>query len=359
MIYFLLLLFVVALWILKENKLLSRATSERKYCYAIIGVVVLLAALRGTRIGGLGADDISFIDDYNNIGSFTFAQIYDRWQDYFGYYAISKCFYHLGFSARVWFAVLELFYMFSIYRLIERYSKDKILSLLVFICIGLMCSSFTHLKQILSASFVILSFLSFTEKKYIRTILFMAVAFITHTASLIALLLFIMYFLRNIKYYIVLVLGVVVVLYTQRELLLINAVSFIQKEQFEHFEMYLDLDSTYSYVTFIYYIVLLLTCLIVVKSYNNCNRGESKFLIGACIVACSCQLFAAFNPSLFRLANYFTPFFMLLIPNVVSSYPDGKRRIYSVVFICMMSFFMLYTIRNDPYVFMWESKMIK
>ena len=356
MIYFLLLSIVIALWISKEGQLQTRATSERKYCFVIIGVVILLAALRGTRIGGLGADDISYIDDYNNIGNFTFAQIYDYWQDYFGYYAISKCFYHLGFSARVWFAVLELFYLFAIYRLIEKYSKDKILSLFVFICIGLMGSSFTHLKQTLSASFAIRSFLSFTEKKYIRTILLMAAAFITHAASLIVFLLFVLYFLRKNKFFLFFVVVVVVVIFTQRELLLKTAVSFAKQD---HYELYLESNNTYSYITFIYYVVLLLACLIGAKSYFVSNREESKFLCGVCIVACSCQLFAAFNPSLFRLANYFTPFFMLLIPNVASSYPEGKRQIYSVVFVCMMLFYYLYATRNNPYVFMWESNIIK
>lgn len=348
MVYYILIFFVFALWVNKESRGANISSTENVSCYWICAFLIFIAAFRGVTVG---ADDISFIADYSSMNAYTFPQLYEYKSEYIGYYALSKCFSLLGAPVQIWFAFLEAFYLFALFSLVNKFSKDKILSLLIFICIGLMGSSFTHLKQILSASFAMLSFLSFVDKKYIRTILLYVLAFISHSSALVIIIAYIFYYFRGKNHFYILLGSVVVFLYLQQQVLLTSSVEFLGND---HFETYLNADNTYSYATFIYYLVLLIICLLSIKKYSLDEKGVSRLFYASCTIACCLQLYAAFSPSLFRLANFYTPFFMVLIPNSLHTYSRYNRRVLSLITMSILAFFLLYTTREKPYLFIWD-----
>lgn len=63
----------------------------------------------------------------------SFSDIFDRWDTYLGYYVPSKLFSMLGAPQWLWFGFVELVYAFAVQKFINKYSADKLLSILVFV----------------------------------------------------------------------------------------------------------------------------------------------------------------------------------------------------------------------------------
>ena len=115
----------------------------------------------------------------------------------------------------------------------------------------------------------------------------------------------------------------------------------------EHFETYLLNESSYSYVTFFYAVITIISFLNF-KSYNESDPGYAKLFWGLSTIGCGLQLLAGVSPSLFRLAMMYTPFMTILLPN--DAYYSNNKLVRYILMGCLI-FYFLYTARNSPYSF--------
>ena len=250
-----------------------------------------------------------------------------------------------GMPVQVWFGFVEAFYLYSLMKLVNKFSRDKILSLLVFTTIGLFTFSMAGLKQTFAASLMMLAFVFFIEKKYAYTALLIFATYYTHQAALIMIGTFPLYLLRNNKWLVPTIIGLCVCIYLYSFMFMETMVSILGNEKWEG---YLVTDSGYSYVTFIFYTTITAVSYINIKGYSNELPGEARLFFGLSALGCALQLLAGVSPSLFRLALLYTPFFMVLIPNCFyySHYKTTKLFVIGCVI-----FYFLYTGRNWPYSF--------
>lgn len=347
--YYLLILLILLLhyhWA-KNNK--SNAVKlENRYVIFICIILVLMAAFRSNEVG---ADTISYRMNYENLPYYkSFGNLVDRFTiNYIGYYGLSKIFHLMGLPVQVWFGFIEAFYLYALMKMVNRFSKDKIFSVLVFVTIGLFTFSLAGLKQTLAASIMMLSFLFFTEKKYIYSALFVVATYFTHQAALIMLIAYPAYLLRNSKYLVPFSLISFVLLYFYGTLFIESMADVIDNE---HFQDYVVNESRYTYVTFIFYTTITAICYSYFKNYKKQCRDNSRFIMSMSMLGCSLQLLAGFSPSLFRLALMFTPFMMVLIPNTIYySNSSNKKSLTYILWGCII-FYFLYTNRAAPYSFL-------
>lgn len=344
--YYLLILLILFLYSRLSNQPLElRAKKENTYAFIICVVLVLLAAFRSDAVG---ADTLGYRIDYKGLGYYqTFQDLADRYSIfYIGYFGLSKLFYMAGMPVQVWFGFIEAFYLFTLMILVNKFSKDKIFSLLVFTTIGLFTFSLAGLKQTLASSIMMLAFIAFIDKKYWLTAILVFLTYYTHQAALIMLAAFPLYFIRKVKWLIPASLVMVVLIYSYSYLFMTTMVEFLENEKWED---YLVTDSGYSSVTLIFYSVITLIAGLNIKQYNATDPVFAKFFLALSIIGCGLQILAGVSPSLFRLAYLYIPFMMILLPN--ATYYSKNKQIVRIVLMVSIIFYFLYTGRHGQYSF--------
>lgn len=323
----------------------KRVKSEKAYAFIICIILVLLAAFRSDNVG---ADTVGYRNAYLAMGMFQSIQdIVDRHTyDYLVYYGLSKLFHMAGMPVQVWFGFVEALYLYALMRLVNKFSKDKIFSLLVFTTIGLFSFSLAGLKQTMSMSLMMLAFIGLMEKKYWLSALLIVLTYYTHQSAMIFLAAFPLYYVRKARWLIPATMGIFVLTYFYGFAFMETMVETIDNERWDK---YLITDSGYSYVTFIFYLVITLVSGLNIKKYHAVDPSFSYLFFGLSILGCGLQLLAGISPSLFRLAYLYTPFMMILLPNV-SYYSNNKQLVRTILIVCIV-FYFLYAGRNSTYSF--------
>ena len=313
-------------------------------CFAYVGLIALAAF----RAPSVGTDTLSYISDYKDIYTYTWLDIIERYRGYELFYFICKLFSLLGLPIFMWFAFIEIIYVSAIARLIHKDSTDKIYSIILFITIGLYMFSLAGLKQTMAMGLVLHAFMEMRSKRYVTTVLLFILAFFAHPTAIIFLPAFLLYHGRNIRNYNVVVICLILLLVFGSKYML---VSFSNMIRLEHFERYLSVEKTYSIWTLLFYILMIIASLPFINNYskNALYQNEHKFEFSCLIIACSLQYLASLSPSLFRLALYYTPFFLVYMPNVFNTHSDVTRKVVKLVLILAVILFFAYTNRNFVY----------
>lgn len=315
------------------------------YVGLICLLLIILAAFRSDNVG---ADTSGYRLTYMAMGDYHSIQdIVDRFtDDYIVYYILSKIFHFLRMPVQVWFGFIEAFYLFALMKLVNKFSRDKIFSLLVYTTIGLFTFSMAGLKQTMAMSLMMLAFIALIEKKYIFTALLVVTTYYTHQSALILLAAFPIYYIRNARFLITFILGLCVLIYIY-DYMFIEAM--VETMGNERWESYLVTDSRYSFVTLIFYVVITFIAGINLKNYNTVEPDNANLFLGLSILACGLQVLASVSPSLFRLAYLYTPFMMILLPNA-SYYSKHGKMLRGILMSCIV-FYFLYTNRHWTYSF--------
>lgn len=336
--------------VLSQRNGTVRVKMEQRYSTVAWALIVLMAALRKPIVD---TDVWGYMREYINMFNTDLLDVLneERTRDYVGYYFTSKLFSLLGLSYHWWFGFLEAFYSFSLAKLVNRFSNDKLYSILVFVTIGLFGFSLAGLKQVMSMSLMMLAFLCYIDKKFLQSVLFIIYAYFCHPVSLVFFVAFPLYSLRTKNYYITLVVVAAVILLVFSRLFLVLGASSAS----EHFQMYLEDSGTYTYVAFIFYVVIIAMASLGLNKYLTARRDEGKMVFVFSLLTCVIQLFAGISPNLFRLAFFFSPFMMIYLPNS-TQYISGNKSIVRLAIIFSIVFFYLYTLRNSayPYSFFWQ-----
>ncbi len=345
-------LFIIYIIILILFRIVLMGISKRNYskiemlfCYFAYVGLIALAAFRAPSVG---TDTLSYISDYKDIYTYTWLDIIERYRGYELFYFICKLFSLLGLPIFMWFAFIEIIYVSAIARLIHKDSTDKIYSIILFITIGLYMFSLAGLKQTMAMGLVLHAFMEMRSKRYVTTVLLFILAFFAHPTAIIFLPAFLLYHGRNIRNYNVVVICLILLLVFGSKYMV---GSFSNMIRLEHFELYLSVEKTYSIWTLLFYILMILASLPFIKNYskNSLYQNELKFEFPCLFIACSLQYLASLSPSLFRLALYYTPFFLIYMPNVLAVRSDVTRKVVKLVLIFAVILFFAYTNRNFVY----------
>lgn len=342
-VYFLVILTIVYLRI---N--VGVSTNDRivqRYSIIVCLLFVLLASLRWI----IPETDVeAYMFDYERMASYSFGDIFKQWDgNYITYYCLCKLFKLIGLPYRFWLGFVQIVSISGFIKLVNRYSSDKILSLLLYFTVGLFSFSINGLKQALAMGLVwyALSFIS--DKKYLYAVIFSVLAFFAHKTSAFFMLSFVMFFMKGMRriYMIIIVIMTIAVAIIPSQILNFLTASLGE----ERYGNYLGSEGGYSYVTFIFYLMLFFIGFISKNKKDLSNiSGLSQFVSSLAIIAVVANLFAQISATSFRLALYYTPFLAFYVSNKVQ---DKNVRLFVMVFT---AFFFLYTSRSLPYKFFWQ-----
>ena len=159
------------------------STPHKKYllCFFVIGYT-LLAMLRGASVG---TDTKGYILDYIKAGTMSWDKLFKSYSPNYGYFIFSKFFYTIGINYHIWFGIVALLYILSVYFLITRYSQDAFISICLFFALGFFAFSLAGLKQVMAMSFLNFALFYLKDKHHIKAIIFAIIACFFHVTDVI------------------------------------------------------------------------------------------------------------------------------------------------------------------------------
>lgn len=326
----------------------TREKAERYMCFLAYAALIFLAAFRSENVG---ADTGGYINDYDNIVHLNYSEIVSKYASYWAFYSLMKIFSMMKLPLWTFFGIVEFVYISSIARLINRYSKDKLYSIILFVVL-LYSFSLAGMKQVFAMGLMLYSFIEYLDKRYIRAIALTVLAYFSHPVAMIFLFAYLLYVIKEKSYFFLVIFGIVLLFVVGSMTTMASFVSYLGND---HFELYLEKSEAYSSVVLIFYLLLLISALPFYKSYckTTMPKGMARFELGCICVACSLQYLAFFSPNLFRLAYLYTPFYLILLPNAFSSQSGNVSQMAKYIVLFGAIFFYAYSSRNFIYTMSW------
>lgn len=339
----------------KSNRLLALAMC----------IVYLLCVLRATSVG-------RDIEGYKNVYELTKDV---RWGDfsyvYFekGYVLLMKICTKLNFSFQMYLAVIYTIILLPVFIFIKKYSENKLLSLLIFVCYIIFEFDLTGLRQAIAISLELCAFqtlLSNTKQKGIKYVLLTLFAATIHQSALIALVFLpLVYFVKSLRWYIVVItLGTVLGFAVRKDLFGVIALLFGR----DSFDTNIGLHIGGNIV------FMSLIAIICVYEFYSAERIESQyealknpieiqrdtfllkvFMFGILLSAFFGDATAA------RSYMYFSIVAIALIPNMCAKFTSKSKVILEFAFVVFfIVFFYFNTLKANnfdivPYRFLWEN----
>lgn len=263
-----------------------------------------------------------------------------------GFYFIYTIFRMFGLSFRWVLALHAFLYVLAISLLIKRYSKDYILSYILFFLFGFFIFA-TTMRQSFALTFTIFAFIAAKERRIFLYLLWCAIAISFHFSAIIFLPVY--FFINGIPSKQKIYLGIVLSLglYFFRGVIVSSVLKFLENEGYQE-----------NWVTGISTLIILIPLyLLPLLSKNEKIKNNVTWnMIAACII-----LFplTQYNPFFSRMIMYFQIYYIIYIPYIIKTIPIPYNKIVTIAIILFGStnFFILKNIsgvRQLPYVFYFQ-----
>lgn len=339
MIYVILIL-ILFLFAQSEIFTNKRCGFQRRKIYVIL-VMITCAVLMGLRGNKVGIDTVNYVDLYHDVKGYSIRILTKEfyWGSIeCGFVLLNKIFSLIYDNYNFYQCALSIIYYYFSYKfIINNVTKPRIACLL-FVCLGLFLLPFNITRQMLA---VVIAANSFTyllkDKKYIALFLIILASTI-HTTALLALIIPIFYYLKDIKILVKLfpVLSILVIVSYQHIVFLVSSLTVKYASYYEN-----DLKVQEAGLGRVVWVIIYVIALYVVYS--------KKFDSTKKIVANLVMIYVAFGyvGTLFnyfeRLGYYFLPFQILLLLNFGDSirYTSIRRSFYLFICVGFMILFIL------------------
>lgn len=268
-----------------------------------------------------------------------------------GYLIFNKIVYFFVDSFQVYIALVSAIIIFFLSYIIYKYSKDIVLSYIIYVSFGLYIFSFSGLRQALAIGLIYISFhFLFTEK----TKKFLLVTLLASFFHFSAILFLFLYPLKKLR--ISQLFGFLLALFS---LLLIPFLKIILSylislTRYSHYTE--TFTETPAISMYFFYLILFLFSFLIKVNTKLVNLYRLILIIGVYFQS----LGVLSTGALTRIAYYYLAFSCLLIPEITSRiYDKNIRKIIVSIFILFSIFFFWYTNKNGylnviPYHFFWE-----
>lgn len=355
------LLFVYLFFINVFVKESNKRTKTILLCLGPVLIQSLRSPTCGTDVWGNGHGYYYGFTRISEIplNSILNTQIYNYEQ---GYVVYNKLLSFVSDNPQIYLALTSIIIFTLIGYIYGRYSENIFLSITVFVSFGLYIFSFSGLRQAIAFSITLFSFKYIVERKLIRFLVFVLLAFTIHSSAIIFLFVWGLWNIRLTNK-----LAIILILITFSLIPLYGAIfSFIVPIFFrEKYLIYMN-GGTALNLMFVYLIIFVSPIFLKTNDFRICSNDYNnnlKFKIENCIrwMAYFSFLFQSLGfiggDSITRIAFYFSVFLPLYIPLV---YKRSKMRLLFdclVCFLCIVFFYYdsckeLYGI--VPYKFFWS-----
>lgn len=331
---FLLIIYILFLYIMSNLNLKNKNNNKGKNVFLVLSFIsfFFFVSLRSIYTG---SDTIGYVN------SFKLSILY-KW-DYLdisrfekGFLAFQILLGNITHNYRIYLIVLSAIFNYGIYKFIKKYSTDYFLSVMLYVCLLFYYSSMTMIRQFFAIVIILYLFKYVKNKKIFYYMIGVIIATQFHITSLVCLLIYPMYHIkfnkkRAIILFITAVLMLLFLLPLATKLFTIVGWKYSYDIRTEDF----------SLANFLYAIVYLIIFLFakIILSKKEFSKDNSfylyVFLLAFLInfIGIKMNIFA-------RMADYFTIFTVVALPNVISQIKkiECKREILVVMILFLMMY---------------------
>lgn len=225
-------------------------------------------------------------------------------------------------------------------------SSEFLLSMLVVFILGFYAFYVAGIRQTAAISVCLFSWQFLKKNKLIPFFLTVAVAYLFHNSALLFALVYFLRFLKVRWYYLVAVVGFFFLGNVIKISQLIALSAFFFEDRFGTYGNTYESELSKSgfFMQLILYIICFLQKDRLIKKDENTN-----FLFGITLVGLVFMSLTGMIAEMWRMAMYFSIFFILLLPKAISCYPLKVRKVLYMIFTlgCLVYLFYL-TSANMP-----------
>lgn len=354
-IYLLYVMSPVIVWILMNiiNTKSSNNDDRRKKNYIII-CGIIMALMIGLRYKGVGSGDTAFY--YNNWESMSRVS----WSDLprilqsvdleYGY-QISVWFLSHLLSCGQWVLILSgAFFSFSVCLFTYRNSKNPVMSLMVFNCLGLFSFMVQGLRQAIAMSICLFAYEQCKKKHLIKFALLVSIACLFHASALVFILVF---FLGKFKLNTI-QMGIFAILTFVGMRLLPYAFNILNVAMNENYDLNSASESGGVVAILIYAVIILFGLLFKDMS----DEHYALFVYSTIVAAVAMLLRNSVSGIAERISFYFAFGQMIVLSNSVASIKEPKTRsLINIVAVLLCFGVAIYKATYSiliPYTFFWQ-----
>lgn len=356
--------------LIERSRIDNFAKQEKNILKLNTFAMFLVFALRKETVG---IDMSGYKQMYELVGNLS-------WSDfnfvYFekGYILLTKVFAKLGCSFQLFLIVIYAFISLSLYYFIKRYSKDVMLSLLIYICYQFFIFNLSGLRQAIATAICLVAF-SFLEDRKIRStivcILLILLAFFVHRSAAIFIL---VPFAVRIKITPVKLGGYLCACIAA--LVLRSNVSAFLNSNFSSYETASEISIGGNFILilgvaiFSYFTICHTSYTkryISVENDSTCSMEANKKHLFDIDYSSTILMFIAVllyllltGSTMLRAVMYVSIFIIILLPNIIKRYTNkGGHLIKYVIIILMLAIFYFKELSINqfnilPYYFFWQ-----
>lgn len=325
--------------------------SKDKKRYLIITSIILIfiSGLRNVYWGS--PDNYGYFQYYSQVCRMSYSDIIPAFPKDPGYHMFAKTLsLIIGDHYQIYLLIISSIFIGSIARLIYVYSQDKLLSIILFLSLGIFQFSMMGIRQSLAMAMIVLSFEWLLKHNFKIFIVWIVFATLFHQTSIVFLFAYPLTSLKINKYTIFLYIGILAVVMILGRITLdyLNPIFAMD----ERFEGYMDRDVVLTYSGLIQLCLFLGLSLLFYKKAISKNRNN-QIMMHLLLIAIIFQSMSSLIAEFFRVALYFKLFLIIMIPNILV-YSKKRKGISFVLMLLLLYYFMVMNSDIHDYAFYWE-----
>lgn len=331
----------------------ARTRGDYYFSVCTAGLLALLMGLRGSSVG---ADVANYELKY---GHYAIAGLNNE----ILYEWVNNFFSAIGLPWQGFLMLMALFSSICLLVFLYKYSDNLLLSLIMFLTIGLFQLYMSGLRQCIAISLCLLAFIALQKKRNVIFFILVALAYGFHNSAIVALVAWPFFKIPLDKKAVAIMASLALAAYAFRTPLA-NLLGWLAPARYQDLGTY-NLGEGYDINVLVIAINALIPifCLVVDRfnhwSSSNARRTHSTMMMLACLNL----ILVVLSTSSFyigRLAYYFQSSQLVIVPNVISHCDNGHLKLLLqmlVVALCVADFAISVpggTLAIDHYVFFWQ-----
>ena len=282
----------------------------------------------------VGADIKNYLNFFRQASSLSFKEIFTFYEEEYLYYLLNKIISCFTKDKQILLSVIAIICVIPVARLYSK-SENAMLTIAIFLITSNFPMLFSGLRQAIAIAIVAISYKYIKEKKLLKFLLFVLVAFFFHKSALVALLLYPMYHANITK---------------PKLFIFVPIIGFVfvfNKPIFDFMLQFLgEYGESYSSKETGAYMMIVLFALFLLFSYIVPDESKmDKETIGLrniMVLALTMQVFALASPVAMRMNYYNIMLVPLLIPKIINRCHDKNKKTYQYIGLGLIAFFILY-----------------
>lgn len=313
------------------SKITEEKKAQRITIFLFFLLYLLLLILRSEKIG---IDLTAYSPMYKKIGATNWGTIAGEYEE-IGYAYLCKLFYSMGASFHTFMGVVAVIEILPILFLYKTESDDAILSIAVFIIIGVFSMLFSGLRQSIAIALGAWAFTFVKKKKIIPFLLVCALAMTFHRSAFMLFFMYPLYHVRITKSWLYIVVPVLVGIFIFNKEIF-TWLSKLLPERYENYAM----EETGAYAMLAMYVIFAVFSFVIPR--DDLLDEETIGLRNLLLLSVALQMFAPIHTIAMRMNYYYIVFIPLLIPKIIKRAKINYVNLAQIAKYIMIVFFTVY-----------------